>query len=149
MIQKTILMVLSIAAWLLTSCGNSGTTIPDPLAVPNPSTNPPVVNPPSARVGELMVETYACRWGGSAEEVFATLVLRNKSNKNVTAVKITVTFQNTLGQQASQTYDFVPNLVPDTVNFKGPNIVEARLKWASGKNLKSCQSKLENVVYSN
>ena len=148
MIPKTILMVLSVlATWTLTSCGNSS-TIPDTLGTPTPTTNPPVVNPPGPRVGELVIETYACRWAG-AEEVFATLVLRNKSNKNVTSVKLSVTFKNTLGQEVSQTYDFVPNLVPDAVNVKGPNIVETRLKWTSGKNLKSCQSKLENVVYTN
>ena len=154
MIRKTILMVLSVlAAWTLTSCGNSSTTIPDTLGTPTPTTNPPVVNPPvvnppGPRVGELTVETYACRWGG-AEEVFATLVLRNKSNKNVTSVKVSVTFKNTLGQEAGQTYDYVPNLVPDAVNVKGPNLVEARLKWTSGKNLRSCQAKLENVIYTN
>jgi hypothetical protein len=148
MIRNIQLVLWSVlTTWLLTSCGTSSTTITEPLGTP--TTNPPVVNPPGPRVGELVIETYACRWGGSAEEVFATLVLRNKSNKNVTNVKVSVTFKNSLGQEAGQTYDFVPNLVPDAVNFKGPNLVEARLKWASGKNLKSCQSKLENVVYAN
>jgi hypothetical protein len=141
-----------LAAWTLTSCGS--TTPAVPLSEPEPKPKPPIVNTPAPgpRVGDLTVETYECRWGGVVngnEEVFANLILRNKSNKNVTSVKVTVTFKNRLGQEATQTFDFATNLIPDEVNFKGPNLVEARLKWANSKNLKSCQATLENVVYTN
>jgi hypothetical protein len=147
MTRKIILTLWTLlAAWTLTSCGITSPALP--LNQPEP----PIVNTPGPRVGELNVETYECRWGGVVngnEEVFANLILRNKSNKNVTSVKVTVTFKNTLGQEATQTFDFARNLIPDEANFKGPNLVEARLKWANGKNLKSCQAKLENVVYAN
>jgi hypothetical protein len=139
-----------LTAWTLTSCGS--TTPAVPLSEPEPKPKPPIVNNPGPRVGDLNVETYECRWGGVVngnEEVFANLVLRNKSNKNVISVKVTVTFKNRLGQEATQTFDFATNLIPDEVNFKGPNLVEARLKWANSKNLKSCQATLENVVYTN
>ena len=152
MMRKVILTLWTLfAAWTLTSCGS--TTPAAQLSQPEPK--PPIVNnppTPGPRVGDLSVETYECRWGGvvnGSEEVFANLVLRNKSNKNVTSVKVTVTFKNTLGQEATQTFEFARNLIPDEVNFKGPNLVEARLKWANGKNLKSCQAKLENVIYAN
>ena len=139
-----------LATWMLTNCGT--TTPAVPLSQPQPK--PPIVNipTPGPRVGELNVETYECRWGGLVngdEEVFANLILRNKSNKNVTSLKVTVSFKNTLEQEATQTFDFARNLVPDEMNFKGPNLVEARVKWANGKNLKSCQARLENVVYTN
>jgi hypothetical protein len=154
MTQKIILALWTLlAAWTLTSCGTTSPALP--LSEPEPKPKPPIVNNPPApgpRVGELNVETYECRWGGVVngnEEVFANLILRNKSNKNVISVKVTVTFKNALGQEATQTFDFARNLIPDEVNFKGPNLVEARLKWANSKNLKSCQVKLENVVYAN
>jgi hypothetical protein len=139
-----------LAAWTLTSCGSTSPAVTVTLNQPEPK--PPIVNNPGPRVGDLNVETYECRWGGVVngnEEVFANLILRNKSNKNVISVKVTVTFKNLLGQQATQTFEFTKNLIPDEVNFKGPNLVEARLKWANGKNLKSCQTTLENVVYAN
>ena len=151
MMQKIILALWTLlATWTLTGCGT--TTPAVPLSQPEPK--PPIVTTPTSgpRVGELSVETYECRWGGlvnGSEEVFANLVLRNKSNKNITSVKVTVIFKNTLEQEATQTFDFARNLVPDEMNFKGPNLVEARVKWANGKNLKSCQATLENVVYTN
>jgi hypothetical protein len=153
MMQKIILTLWTVlAAWTLTSCGT--TTAALPLGQPEPKPKPPIVNTPTPgpRVGALNVETYECRWGGvvnGSEEVFANLILRNKSNKSVISVKVTVNFKNTLEQEATQTFDFTKNLIPDEVNFKGPNLVEARLKWANGKNLKSCQATLENVIYAN
>ena len=154
MIQKIILAVSSVlVAWLLTSCGTTtpGTT-PSGLGVPE--TKPPLVTQPSTgpRVGELLVEAYACRWGGvvnGSEEVFATLVLRNKSNKGVSNARIKVTFKSTNDQEVGKTYDFAKNLVPDEINVKGPNLVEARLTWPTGASLRSCQATLENVVYTN
>jgi hypothetical protein len=84
-----------------------------------------------------------------SEEVFATLVLRNKSNKNVSSVRVQVTFKSTTGQEVGQSYDFTKNLVPDEINVKGPNIVEARLKWPTGASLKSCQVTLVKADYTN
>jgi hypothetical protein len=140
-----------LVAWTLTSCGTSGPVVATTLG--QPEIKPPVNSPtPSPRVGDLSVEPYECRWGGVVngnEEVFANLLLHNKSNKNVISLKVTVTFKNTLGQANKQTFDFTTNLVPDEVNFKGPNLVQARLKWANSKNLRSCQATLENVVYAN
>ncbi len=147
--RKIILMLWTLlATWTLTSCGTTSPAAPLSQSEPKPS----VVNTPGPRVGDLKVETYECRWAGLVngnEEVFANLILRNKSNKNVTSVKVNVTFKNTLGQEIVQTFEFTKNLIPDEVNFKGPNLVEARLKWANSKNLKSCQVTLENVVYAN
>jgi hypothetical protein len=155
MIQKIILGVSGVlVAWLLTSCGTtSPVTTPSGLGVPE-TNKPPVVTQPSTgpRVGELLVEAYACRWGGivnGAEEVFATLVLRNKSNKNVSNARVKVTFKSTNGQEVGKTYDFARNLVPDEMNVKGPNIVEARLAWPTGASLKSCQATLEKADYTN
>jgi hypothetical protein len=154
MIQKTILAVSSLlVAWLLTSCGTTSPATPSGLGTPE-TNKPPVINQPSLgpRVGELVVETYACRWSGNingVEEVFATLVLRNKSNKGVSNVRVKVTFRSITGQEVGQTYNFATNLVPDEVNVKGPNIVEARLTWPTGASLKSCQATLEKADYTN
>lgn len=154
MIQKTILAVSGVlVAGLLTSCGTTEPVSPSGLGAPE-ANKPPVVSPPSSgpRVGELLVETYACRWGGNVngvEEVFATLVLRNKSNRGVSNVRVQVTFKSTSGQEVKQSFDFAKNLVPDELNVKGPNIVEARLKWPNGAALKSCQAALEKADYTN
>jgi hypothetical protein len=153
MIQKIILAISGVlVAWLLTSCGTTSPVTPSGLGVPE--TKPPLVSQPSTgpRVGELLVEAYACRWGGivnGKEEVFATLVLRNKSNKSVSNARVKVTFKSTNGQEVGNTYDFARNLVPDELNVKGPNIVEARLAWPTGASLKSCQATLEKADYTN
>jgi hypothetical protein len=151
MARKIILALWTlVTAWALTSCGSTSPAAP--LGQPEPK--PPAVNPPTPtpRVGALSVETYECRWAGvinGSDEVYANLILRNKSNKNVTSLKVSVTFKDKLGQETTQAFDFTRNLVPDELNFKGPNLVEARMKWANGKNLKSCQATLEGVVYAN
>jgi maltose-binding protein MalE len=152
--RKLILAISSVlATWLLTSCGssNTGTT---PLAQPEtpkpPGTSTPG-NPPSTpgpRVGDLSVETYNCSVSGP-QEVYATLVLRNKSNKNVSNVKVQVTFKNALEQEVVQSFDFANTVIPDATNVKGPNLVQAKVTWPTAWVLKACQSKLENVVYTN
>jgi maltose-binding protein MalE len=151
--HKLILAISAVlAAWLLTSCGST-TSSTAPLGgpeTPKPITNPPG-NPPSTpgpRVGDLSVETYNCAVSAN-QEVYATLVLRNKSNKNVSSVKVTVTFKNTLNQEVAQVFDFNNVLVPDVSNVKGPNLVQANVVWPNNWVLQACQSKLENVVYTN
>jgi hypothetical protein len=154
MIQKISLILWTVlATWMLTACGTSSPVVPAGIEVPE-TKPPPIVNSPAptARIGDLTVDAYACRRSGpvnGAEQVFATLVLRNKSNKNVTSLKVQVTFKNTLGKEITQTFDYLKNLLPDAVNFKGPNLVEAKLNWPTGSVLKSCQAKLESVVYAN
>jgi hypothetical protein len=142
-----------LATMILSSCGNSSQTTPIGLGIPDPNTKPPQITPPtSTRVGALSIERYTCRWSGvvnGSEEVFAPLVLRNKSNKNVNTVRVQVSFKNTLDQEVSQTFDFTSNIVPDEVNFKGPNIIEARSKWTAGWVLKSCTAQLQDVGYTN
>jgi hypothetical protein len=151
--KRNIILTISslLAAWLLTSCGNSTTTtttLGQP-ETPNPIVNPPNPGPtPGPRVGDLNVETYNCAING-AQEVYATLVLRNKSNKNVSALKVQVTFKNSLDQEVVQSFEFKNTLIPDSANVKGPNLVEAKVTWPANWVLKACQSKLENVTYTN
>jgi maltose-binding protein MalE len=148
--RKLILAVSSVLmTWLLTSCGSS-TTSTTPLAQPE-TPKPPITNPPSTpgpRIGDLSVETYNCAVSGP-QEVYATLVLRNKSNKNVSNVKVQVTFKNALEQEVVQSFDFANTVIPDVTNVKGPNLVQAKVTWPNTWVLKTCGSKLENVVYTN
>jgi hypothetical protein len=140
----------------LTACGSSGvpqlTSGPaDQDAKPAPVQSVPS-GPSVARKGNLEVESYDCRWTGpvaGTESVFTNLILRNKSNKNVTSVQGVVTFANTAGQSVVQNFKITKNLIPDQVNVNGPNVYPVNQTWQAGWLLKSCTVKVDQVDYSN
>ena len=139
----------------LTACGGLGAPQPasapaDPAVKPTPEQ--PILSGPSvARKGNLEVESYDCRWTGpvaGTESVVTNLILRNKSNKNVTGVQGAVTFTSTTGQSVVQSFKIAKTLIPDQANVNGPNVFPVGQTWQAGWILKTCTVAVERVEYS-